>query len=94
MGALHGRTADGRPLQQPSSHLVIEKLLPVLGESDRRPDRIIRTQPHKRATQQLVVEPLWQQLLRADPMNASGDEAPCSGIGGSADDRTPASYSA
>jgi hypothetical protein len=55
-------------LQEPAHHLLIEQPLAILGECGGVPDRIIRTEPHKPAEQQVVVELLQQKALRSDPV--------------------------
>ena len=55
-------------LEEAAHDLLIEEPLTVLGERGGVPDRIIRAQTHKPAEQQVVVELLQQQPLRADPV--------------------------
>lgn len=56
-------------LLQESAHLrVVEESLAVLGERGGVPDRFVRAQDHKPNEQQVVVELLQQQPLRADPV--------------------------
>ncbi len=54
--------------QEAPHDVVIEEPLPVFGECGGVPDRIIWAQTHKPAKQQVVVQLLQQQPLRADPV--------------------------
>jgi hypothetical protein len=60
---------SGHQLLQERPHdLVIEEPLAVFGEGGGMPDRIIRTEAHEPAEQQVVVQLLQQQPLRANPV--------------------------
>lgn len=55
-------------LQEAAHHLLVQQTIPVVGECGEMSDRIIRAQTDKPAEQQVVVELLQQQPLRADPV--------------------------
>lgn len=58
--------------QDAAHHLFIEQALTVLGERVGVPDRMVWDQAHKAAEQQVVVELLQKQLLRAAPVERLG----------------------
>jgi hypothetical protein len=55
-------------VQKPAHDLLVQQPVTVLGECGGMPDRIVRAQANKPAEQQVVVELLVQQPLRADPV--------------------------